>query len=131
MFTTAGSTLLTIAANELEEGMGSGTVSAVADVPGNAKLFIAETRPETTDPIRIPTASVNATNTEASTLRWRAQFNNSLTCSPMSFSPLSLAPQPCSQRATVLQRPPLAPEPLGDPVAPLPHKYTTSTPMRL
>src|SRR2546429_2740470 len=79
MFTTAGSTRLTIPAKELDVGIGSGTARAVAVVPENPILFIAETRPETTDPIRIPTASVNATNTAASILRRRAQLNISFT----------------------------------------------------
>src|SRR6266849_2956971 len=88
MFTTAGSTRLTIDAKELDDGTGSGTARAVAVVPENPELFIAETRPETTDPIRMPTASVNATNTPASILRRRDQLNISLTCSPISVAPL-------------------------------------------
>src|SRR5258708_24019966 len=99
MFTTAGSTLLTIAANELDAGIGSGTANAVAVVPGNPSPFIAETRPETTDPIKIPTVSVNATNTAASILRRRAQLKSSLTCSPMSITPLDQAPQPISSQS--------------------------------
>ena len=83
MFTTAGSTRLTIPAKELDDGTGSGTVSAVAVVPENPRLFIADTRPETTDPIKIPTVSVNATNTAASILRRRVQLKSSLTCSSM------------------------------------------------
>src|SRR5260370_17230506 len=94
MFTTAGSTRLTIEAKELDEGTGSGTVRAVAVVPGNPKPLVAETRPETTDPIRIPTVSVNATNAAASILRRRAQLKSSLTCSPISVTPLVQAPQP-------------------------------------
>src|SRR5258708_39670136 len=90
MFTTAGSTRLTIDANELDEGTGSGTVSAVAVVPVNPRLFVAATRPETTDPIRIPTASVNATNTAASIFRRRAQLKSSLTWSTMSVTALVL-----------------------------------------
>jgi hypothetical protein len=85
MFTTAGSTLLTIDANELDAGIGSGTVSGVALVPANIPDFIAETRPDTTEPINMPTASVKATNTVASIFRRLAQVNNSLTCSPMSL----------------------------------------------
>src|SRR5260370_28276015 len=94
MFTTAGSTRLTIDANELDDGIGSGTAKAVAVVRGKPRPFIAETRPETTDPIRIPTVSVNATNTAASILRRRAQLKSSLTCSPMFVAPLDQAPQP-------------------------------------
>src|SRR5258708_38618692 len=92
MFTTAGSTLLTIAANELDAGIGSGTANAVAVVPGNPSPFIAETRPETSDPIKIPTLSVNATNTAESILRRRAQLQDSLTSPPMSLAPLDQAP---------------------------------------
>src|SRR5258707_14685189 len=96
MFTTAGSTRLTIDAKELDEGTGSGTANAVAVVPGNPRLFIPETHPETTDPIRIPTVSVNATNTAARILRRRAQLKSSLTCSLISLTPLVLAPHPSS-----------------------------------
>src|SRR5712692_3680068 len=77
MFTTAGSTRFTIAAKELDEGMTSGTVSGVAVVPANPRVFIAETRPDMTDPIRIPTASVSATDNDARILRRRAQLNSS------------------------------------------------------
>src|ERR1700736_3119844 len=101
MFTTAGSTQLTIPAKELDDGTGSGR--AVAVVPENPRLFIAETRPETTDPIRMPTASVNATNTPASILRRRDQLNISLTCSPMSVAPLVQVPQPSSPQLTALR----------------------------
>src|SRR5260370_17153341 len=94
MFTTAGSTRLTIEAKELDEGTGSGTVRAVAVVPGNPKPFVAETRPETTDPIRIPTVNVNATNTAARILRRRAQLKSSLTRSPISFPPPLHPPHP-------------------------------------
>src|SRR5260370_40037638 len=94
MFRTAGSTRLTIEAKELDEGTGSGTVRAVAVVPGNPKPFVAETRPETTDPVRIPTVNVNATNTAASILRRRAQLKSSLTCSPKSVPPRCHAPRP-------------------------------------
>src|SRR5229473_5880218 len=94
IFTTAGSTRLTIDANELDDGITSGTDSGVAVVPANPKLFIAETRPETTDPIKIPTTSVNATKTLARILRRRAQSISSFTCSPISTSPLSWPPRP-------------------------------------
>src|SRR4029077_4559889 len=83
MFTTAGSTRFTMEANEAPEGIGSGTASGVALVPANEKVFIAETRPETTEPMRMPTVSVSATNAEAKILRRRAQSNNSFTCCPM------------------------------------------------
>jgi hypothetical protein len=65
--------------NDAAEGMGSGTARRVAFVPANENVFIAETRPDTTDPIKIPTTSVSATNTAARTLRRRAQSNNSFT----------------------------------------------------
>jgi hypothetical protein len=70
-------------ANEFEDGIGSGTARAVAVVPANPKFFIAETRPETTDPIRMPTPSVNITNTDTTILRRRAQLKSSFTCSPI------------------------------------------------
>src|SRR5207249_3772400 len=70
-----------------------GTVRAVAFVPANPKPFVAETRPETNEPIRIPTSNVKATNADARIFRWRAQFNISLTCSPI--SPYSLNWPPC------------------------------------
>ncbi len=80
MLTTAGSTRFTMEANEAPEGIGSGTASGVALVPAKENAFIAETRPETTEPIRMPTVSVSATNAEAKILRRRAQSNNSFTC---------------------------------------------------
>src|SRR6266436_5703137 len=110
MFTTAGSTRLTIPAKELDDGIGSGTARAVAVVPENPILFIAETRPETTDPIRMPTASVNATNTAASILRRRAQLKSSLTCSPISVAPLVRLPQPSSSQMNVLPPAPIRSE---------------------
>src|SRR5580704_11694272 len=83
MFTTAGSTRFTMPEKELADGMGSGTASGVAFVP--LKVFIAETRPEITEPIMIPVTSVNATKNDASILRRRAQLKSSFTCSPMSL----------------------------------------------
>src|SRR5580704_18902145 len=83
MLTTAGSTRFTMPENELAEGMGSGTVSRDASVP--LKDFMAETRPEITEPIMIPTMSVNATKNDARILRRRAQLKSSFTCSPMSL----------------------------------------------
>jgi hypothetical protein len=73
MFTTAGSTLLTIEAKELDDGTGSGTARGVAPDAENDKDFMADTRPEMTVPIMIPTVSVKATNTDAMILRRRAQ----------------------------------------------------------
>src|SRR5580704_13622641 len=83
ILTTAGSTRLTMAEKELAEGMGSGTTRGVAFVPLND--FIAETRPEITEPIMIPVTSVNATKNDAMILRRRAQLKSSFTCSPMSL----------------------------------------------
>ena len=94
----------------VDDGTGSGTDRAVAVVPENPRLFIAETRPETTDPIRMPTASVNATNTPASILRRRDQLNISLTCSPMSVAPLVQVPQPSSPQ---FDRSSACPDPVG------------------
>ena len=94
MFTTAGSTRLTMDANELEEGTGSGTVRAVAVVPPNPKLFIAEVRPETTEPIRMPIPSVKATKKAARIFLRRAQLKSSFTCSPIFPAPVPLSPQP-------------------------------------
>src|SRR5579863_9142815 len=83
MLTTAGSTRFTIVENELAEGMGSGTTRGVAFVPLND--FIAETRPEITEPIMIPVTSVNATKNDAMIFRRRAQLKSSFTCSPISL----------------------------------------------
>jgi hypothetical protein len=74
MFTTAGSTRFTIPEKELDDGIGSGTASGVALVPANAALFTADTRPETTDPIIIPTNSVKATKNAAIIFLRRAQL---------------------------------------------------------
>src|SRR5580693_263087 len=83
ILTTAGSTRFTMVEKELAEGIGSGTVRGVAFVPLND--FIAETRPEITEPIMIPVTSVNATKNDAMILRRRAQLKSSFTCSPMSL----------------------------------------------
>src|SRR5271154_1928839 len=83
ILTTAGSTRFTIPEKELAEGMGSGTDRCAASVPLND--FMAETWPEITEPIMIPTTSVNATKNDAMILRRRAQLKSSLTCSPMSL----------------------------------------------
>ncbi len=119
MFTTAGSTRFTIDANEFDAGIGSGTAKAVAEVPANPRLFIAETRPETTDPIRIPTAKVKATNTPASILRRLAQLISSLTCSPMFAAPLVQAPTAIFVQ---VERQMADPTPAG----PQPLKYNTA-----
>jgi hypothetical protein len=73
MFTTAGSTRLTIPENELEEGMGSGKASGAALVPANEKLCIAETLPFTSVPIKIPITRVAAIDTVAIIFRRRVQ----------------------------------------------------------
>src|SRR5580704_12729529 len=83
ILTTAGSTRFTMVEKELAEGMASGTARGVAFVPLND--FIAETRPEITEPIMIPVTSVNATKNDAMILRRRAQLKSSFTCSPMSL----------------------------------------------
>src|SRR5208282_5998099 len=88
IFTTAGSTRFTMPEKELAEGMGSGTTRGVAFVPLND--FIAETRPEMTDPIRIPVTSVKATKNDAMIFRRRAQLKISFTCSPMVAAPIYL-----------------------------------------
>src|ERR1700744_5597031 len=84
MLTTAGSTRVTIPENDADAGTGSGTFSGVALVPANADIaFIADVRPETIDPIRIPTTSVRTRNAEASSFRRRAQPKISRTCCPI------------------------------------------------
>src|SRR6266852_9821741 len=83
IFTTAGSTRFTMLANELEDGTGSGTARGVALAPENGSVFIADTRPEITDPINIPTVKVNATKAAAKILRRLAQPKSSFTCSPI------------------------------------------------
>src|SRR5260370_13095366 len=93
MFPTAGAPGLTIDAKGLDDGPGSGAARAVAVVPANPRLFVAETRPDTTKPIKIPTVSVIAPNTPGSILRRRAQSMSSFTCSPISTAPLSWPPR--------------------------------------
>src|ERR1700687_2633069 len=73
MFTTAGSTRLTIPEKELEDGIGSGRARGVALVPANEKLRMAETLPETIVPIKIPMTRVAVMATVATTLRRRVQ----------------------------------------------------------
>jgi hypothetical protein len=66
MFTTAGSTRFTIPEKLFEDGMGSGRASGAADVPpAKENDLIAETFPDTTVPIMIPTESVAAINPAA------------------------------------------------------------------
>ena len=60
MFTTAGSTRFTMDAKLFEEGITSGIASGLASLAAKSPmLFIAETRPETIVPMRIPTVSVS------------------------------------------------------------------------
>src|SRR5208282_2452279 len=79
IFTTAGSTRVTIELNELDDGMGSGSASGVAFVPANDNAFIADTLPDITVPIRMPTISVAATSPATTILRRRVQSTISLT----------------------------------------------------
>src|SRR5258708_38423360 len=88
IFTTAGSTRLTIDANELEDGMASGIASGVAPLAENAIVLIAAVRPETTEPIKIPTISVSATNKAAMVFSRRDQLTISFTGSPMALAPV-------------------------------------------
>jgi hypothetical protein len=74
MLTTAGSTRFTIPEKELDDGIGSGTANGVAFVPANVELFTADTRPETTEPIIIPTNKVKATKNAAEIFLRRAQL---------------------------------------------------------
>ena|SRR3954447_25130453 len=87
MFTTAGSTRVTIDENELAAGIGSGTPRGLALVPANVdSVFIAETLPLTTDPIRIPTANVSTTDRDARIFLRRVQADFPLTSSISSCS---------------------------------------------
>src|SRR5258707_11739326 len=72
--TTAGSTRLTMAEKLLEEGMGSGRASGVAEEPANENDRMAETLPETTVPIRMPTERVAAISPAATYVRRLVQF---------------------------------------------------------
>src|SRR6266404_512466 len=97
IFTTAGSTRFTIDANELEDGMASGTASGVAPLAESG--LIAEVRPETTEPIKIPTISVSATNKAATAFSRRAQLTISFTGSPIALTPVfSVLPNPSDCR---------------------------------
>src|SRR6516165_1192383 len=81
MLTTAGSTRLTIAENELEEGIGSGKASGAALVPAKEKLCIAETLPFSSVPIKIPATRVAPIDTVAISFRRRVQATIFLDCS--------------------------------------------------
>jgi hypothetical protein len=79
-------------ANELDDGMASGMARGGAPLPANAKLFIAEVRPETMVPMRIPTTSVSATNNPATIFSRRAQLNILVIGSPISAAPVFSPP---------------------------------------
>jgi hypothetical protein len=79
MFTTAGSTRLTIAEKEFDDGTGSGNAKGAAFVPANEKVLIAETLPETSVPMKMPITKVAAIDTVAINFRRRVQ-------SPMFFT---------------------------------------------
>jgi hypothetical protein len=74
-----GSTRLTIPEKLLEEGIGSGTANGVALVPANENVFMAETLPLITVPIRIPTTNVAAIKTVANIVRRRERSRLFLT----------------------------------------------------
>src|SRR5439155_14212402 len=84
IFTTAGSTRFTIDANEFDDGIASGIASGVAPLPAKATDFMAEVRPDTIVPIRIPSTSVSATNNPAIIFSRRAQLTILLTGSSIS-----------------------------------------------
>src|SRR5205807_5567556 len=85
-----GSTRFTMPANELEDGIESGTTSGVP-LPANEKFFIADVLPEISVPIRIPTTSVNAIDNPA--IHFFCRFDAatsrtwSLICSLLLFCP--------------------------------------------
>src|SRR5207244_12341409 len=83
IFTTAGSTRFTIDANEFDDGIASGIASRVAPLPANATDFMAEVRPDTMVPIRIPNTRVSATNNPASIISRRRQLTILLNGSPI------------------------------------------------
>jgi hypothetical protein len=88
--TTAGSTRVTIPENDADAGTGSGTFSGVALVPANADIaLIADVRPDTIEPIRIPITNVRTRNADASSFRRRAQPKISRTCCPIACLLLS------------------------------------------
>ncbi len=70
---------MTIELNEFDEGIGSGSASGVAFVPAKENAFIAETFPEITVPIRMPTTSVAVTNPATTIFRRLVQSTISLT----------------------------------------------------
>src|SRR5260370_6168054 len=74
MLTTAGSTRFTIPEKLFEDGIGSGRESGAAEVPANENDRMAETFPETTVPIRMPTERVAAISPAATYVRRLVQF---------------------------------------------------------
>src|SRR5262245_46084177 len=92
MFTTAGSTRLTIEANEFDDGMASGMGSGVAPLPANVIVFMAEVWPETIVPIKIPTTRVSATNKPAMAFSRRTQLRTPQVDISFSGSPISKTP---------------------------------------
>src|SRR5579864_5940158 len=101
MLTTAGSTRLTMAEKLFEEGTGSGRASGAAEVPANENDRMAETFPETTVPIRMPTESVAAINPAATYVRRLVQFTLVFVdCSIRSCSYLYPWPSPPAESIT-------------------------------
>src|SRR5208283_2229280 len=101
MFTTAGSTRLTIDEKLFEEGIGSGNTSAEAELPPvKEKDRMAETFPETTVPIRIPTVRVAAIKPAATYVRRGVQSTLAFNCSIESCSCLSPWPSPHAESIT-------------------------------
>src|SRR5215471_6012038 len=100
MFTTAGSTRFTIEAKLLEDGTGSGRISGLAEAaPVNENDRIAETFPETTVPIKMPTESVAAMSPAATYVRRRVQSTLLFDCSIPSCS--YLYPWPCPHAQSI------------------------------
>src|SRR5579859_113563 len=101
MLTTAGSTRFTIAEKLFDEGIGSGRDSGAAEVPVNVNDRIAETFPETTVPIRMPTERVAAIKPAATYVRRLVQFTLVFVdCSIRSSSYLYSWPSPPAQSIT-------------------------------
>src|SRR5258708_1200879 len=101
MLTTAGSTRLTMAEKLLEEGIGSGRASGVAEEPANENDRMAETFPETTVPIRMPTERVAAISPAATYVRRLVQFTlGFVNCFIQSCSYLCPWPSPPAKSIT-------------------------------
>jgi hypothetical protein len=71
--------------------MASGIGSGVAPLAENDIVFIADVRPETTVPIKIPTTRVSATNSAATAFSRLAQLTMPFTGSPISRTPVFLS----------------------------------------